>query len=41
MVGVNDGTNDCIIVSDGTALKKITSAGSASTYTQAGTASTI
>ena len=41
MIGVNDGTNDCIIVSDGTALKKITSAGSASTYTQAGTASTI
>ncbi len=41
MIGVNDGTNDCIIVSDGSALKKITSAGSASTYTQAGTASTI
>jgi hypothetical protein len=41
MVGVNDGTNDCILVTDGTALKKITSAGSASTYTQAGTASTI
>ena len=41
MIGVNDGTNDCILVTDGTALKKITSAGSASTYTQAGTASTI
>jgi len=41
MIGVNDGTNDCIIVSDGTALKKITSAGSASTYTQAGTPATI
>jgi hypothetical protein len=41
MVGVNDGTNDCIIVSDGSSLKKITSAGTASTYTQAGTASTI
>jgi hypothetical protein len=41
MIGVNDGTNDCIIVSDGSALKKITSAGSASTYTQTGTASTI
>jgi hypothetical protein len=41
MIGVNDGTNDCILVTDGTALKKITSAGSASTYTQTGTASTI
>jgi hypothetical protein len=41
MVGVNDGTNDCIFVTDGTALKKITSAGSATTITQAGTASTI
>jgi hypothetical protein len=41
MIGVNDGTNDCIIVSDGSALKKITTAGSASTYTQTGTASTI
>jgi hypothetical protein len=41
MIGVNDGTNDCIIVSDGTDLKKITTAGSASTYTQTGTASTI
>jgi hypothetical protein len=41
MIGVNDGTNDCIIVSDGTALKKITTGGASSTYTQAGTASTI
>jgi len=41
MIGVNDGTNDCIIVSDGSALKKITTAGASSTYTQAGTASTI
>jgi hypothetical protein len=41
MIGVNDGTNDCIIVSDGTDLKKITTGGSPSTYAQAGTASTI
>jgi hypothetical protein len=41
MIGVNDGTNDCIFVTDGSALKKITSAGSATTITQAGTASTI
>jgi hypothetical protein len=41
MIGVNDGTNDCIFITDGTALKKITSAGSATTITQAGTASTI
>ena len=41
MIGVNDGTNDCILVTDGTALKKITTAGTSSTYTQAGTASTI
>ena len=41
MVGVNDGTNDCIFVTDGTALKKITSAGSATTISQAGTPSTI
>jgi hypothetical protein len=41
LIGVNDGTNDCILVTDGTALKKITSAGSSSTYAQAGTASTI
>jgi hypothetical protein len=41
MIGVNDGTNDCILVTDGSALKKITTGGSASTYTQTGTASTI
>jgi hypothetical protein len=41
LIGVNDGTNDCIFVTDGTALKKITSAGAATTITQAGTASTI
>ncbi len=41
LIGVNDGTNDCIFVTDGTALKKITSAGSATTISQAGTASTI
>jgi hypothetical protein len=41
MIGVNDGTDNCIVITDGTAIKKITSAGSSSTYTQAGTASTI
>ena len=41
MVGVNDGTNDCIFVTDGTALKKITTGGSSTTISQAGTASTI
>jgi hypothetical protein len=41
LIGLNDGTNDCIFVTDGTALKKITSAGTATTITQAGTASTI
>ena len=41
MIGVNDGTNDCIFITDGTALKKITSAGSPTTIAQAGTASTI
>ena len=41
LIGVNDGTNDCIYVTDGTALKKITSAGTATTITQAGTVSTI
>jgi hypothetical protein len=42
MIGVNDGTNDCIIVSDGIELKKIPSTtGTPSTYTQAGTKSTI
>ena len=41
LIGVNDGTNDCIFVTDGSALKKITSAGSPTTIAQAGTASTI
>jgi hypothetical protein len=41
LIGVNDGTNDCIFVTDGTALKKITTGGTSTTITQAGTASTI
>jgi hypothetical protein len=41
MIGVNDGTNDCIFITDGSALKKITSAGTPTTISQAGTASTI
>ena len=41
LIGVNDGTNDCIFVTDGTALKKITTGGTPTTITQAGTASTI
>ena len=41
LIGVNDGTNDCIVLTDGTAIKKITSAGSSTTFSQAGTASTI
>ena len=41
LIGVNDGTSDCIFVTDGTALKKITSAAVSTTITQAGTASTI
>lgn len=41
LIGVNDGTNDCIIITDGSALKKITTGGTSSTYTQTGTASTI
>jgi hypothetical protein len=41
LIGVNDGTNDCIYITDGTALKKITTGGTATTITQAGTASTI
>jgi len=41
LIGVNDGTNDCILVTDGTALKKITTGGTSTTYTQAGTPSTI
>jgi hypothetical protein len=44
IIGANDGTNDCLVVADGTALKKITMSNdtaTSSTYTQAGTASTI
>jgi hypothetical protein len=41
LIGVNDGTNDCIYVTDGNALKKITTGGTSTTITQAGTASTI
>ena len=41
IVGVNDGTNDCLLVSDATALKKITSGGVSTTYVQAGTSSRI
>ena len=41
LIGVNDGTNDCIFVTDGTALKKITTGGTNTTISQAGTASTI
>ena len=41
LIGVNDGTNDCIFVTDGNLLKKITSAAVSTTITQAGTASTI
>lgn len=44
LIGANDGTNDCLVVADGNALKKITMSNdtpTVSTYTQAGTASTI
>jgi len=44
IVGANDGTNDCLLTTDGSALKKITMSGdtpTSSTYTQAGTPSTI
>ena len=41
LIGVNDGTDDCIIVTDGTAIKKITSAAVSTTFTQAGTPATI
>jgi len=41
MIGVNDGTNDCIFVTDGTVFKKITTGAVSTTITQAGTASTI
>jgi len=44
IIGANDGTNDCLVVADGSDLKKITMSSdtpTSSTYTQAGTASTI
>ena len=41
LIGVNDGTNDCIVFSDGTTINKKTSAGADTLYAQAGTASTI
>ena len=41
LIGVNDGTDDCIFVTDGNLLKKITTGGTPTTITQAGTASTI
>jgi hypothetical protein len=41
LIGVNDGTNDCIFITDGTALKKITTGGTVTTISQAGTPSTI
>lgn len=44
IIGANDGTNDCLVVADGSDLKKITmsdDAASPSTYVQAGTPSTI
>jgi hypothetical protein len=41
LIGVNDGTNDCIVFSSATTINKKTSAGADTIYTQAGTASTI
>jgi hypothetical protein len=41
VIGLNDGTNDCIYVTDGSALKKITTGGTSTTISQAGTPSTI
>jgi hypothetical protein len=41
LIGVNDGTDDCIVFSSGTTINKKTSAGADTVYTQAGTASTI
>jgi hypothetical protein len=41
LIGVNDGTNDCIFVTDGNAFKKITTGGTSSTISQDGTPSTI
>ena len=41
LIGVNDGTDDCIVFSDGTTINKKTSAGADTVYTQAGTPDTI
>ena len=41
LIGVNDGTDDCIVITDGTAIKKITSAAVSTTFSQAGTPATI
>jgi len=44
IIGANDGTDDCLVVTDGTDLKKITMSNdtaTSSTYTQAGTPATI
>jgi hypothetical protein len=42
LIGVNDGTNDCIVFTDGTAInKQASSSGSPTAYVQTGTASTI
>lgn len=44
IIGANDGTNNCLVVADGSDLKKITMSNdtpTSSTYTQAGTKSTI
>ena len=41
LIGVNDGTDDCIVFSDGTTINKKTSAGADTLYVQAGTPDTI
>jgi hypothetical protein len=41
MIGLNDGTDNCIFVTDATELKKITADGITTTISQAGTASNI
>ena len=44
IIGANDGTNDCLVIADGIELKKVTMSNdtpASSTYTQAGTKSTI
>ena len=44
IIGANDGSDDCLVIADGTALKKVTMSSdtpTSSTYTQAGTPSTI